>query len=102
MRAPLRKQTKLIGERWLLTGNDEEGHSNTAGRSGLNHREDLAPSCQEPNKSGVKLGSDNGENRKDSGNLENLNKLTNANMTSKTVANKKGVTVVENKKKKNI
>ncbi|KAK1370497.1 hypothetical protein POM88_036589 [Heracleum sosnowskyi] len=101
MKVPLRRKTKLIGERWLRNGVEDDGwNSNKFGMGGSSQRESFTPQYQGFNNTGVNFGSDSGVTKKDGAIPGNSNKSVIVDMVNDVPTSKNSVTVLESKKKK--
>lgn len=97
MRAPLRRQTKLIGERWLRYGEDDAGWNPAAAQgSGSSYRAEFSPTFQDRNKIGDNFGKGRGDNEMESGKAGNLNRSKIVDMVGDLITSKKNVTIIEN------
>lgn len=101
MRAPLRKQTRLVGSRWLR--NDTLSDQNTATNDAGNLRTTMnqAPRNQEVVVTdGINQGDKESQNKEIGGNQANLKKQNPVEIGNISNTEKGGVTVVENKKRR--
>lgn len=109
MRAPFKKQTKLIGEKWLRHEvHDDDRNSGASGEdcqryggpAQPNHTGNLVPKNQEGNRVGENSGVNKSRNSS-FGTVDGNSKVGDKDeLENKIISSKKGVTVVENKKRR--
>lgn len=99
MRAPFKRQTNLIGERWPRDGNGA-GDRNTV-TAETNVRETFQARNQETDIPGVNLGDNVTNSSKDGGKSSFSNEKDKLAEHNSSNASKSGITIIENKKKEN-
>lgn len=101
MRAPIRRQTKLIGAQWLHDGNGNSDRNTVPGelQQGV-----TVPKSSPQNQEAVRMGVDNGKDNNQiidrSGKIQNLNEQEKQLPANQSYPKKSGVMIIENKKRR--